>query len=468
MILAHEWCTFWHSTRTMNKKFLLFYMLLAFSGSAVHAQKSWTLDACVAYALEHNLQLNNLNYATESNRESYRQSYRNLLPSVSAGSNYSILYGRSIDPNTNAVVNSDFFSNNYNLGANLDIFNGFQKLNSITASKLLYHAAKEDAENEKYLLAFRVMTGFYNVMYYQEQIKIAKGQFEISSGNIKLVKREIDLGVKAGADLYEAQSVLEGDKLALIQAENNYKTARLSLMQEMNLESAEDFSIDTSANELMTGRSEKSDLITDSIYREALDFIPTIKSGEYRLGAAKSEVAKSRGKLFPSLTFFTGYSTGYYETNVNDIGNIIPFRNQIRDNASKYVGLSLSVPVFEAWSRRSAVKQQKIALLEAKNNLDIRKQELNKLIRQLVQDYTAGMAEYEQTQQNVLAQSMAFEIAQKKYSKGMISILELNQVKNAFAKAQNENLQVMSKLKVQEKTIDFYRGLPVFNINTNN
>ena len=451
----------------MNKTFLLFYILLWLSSAAVHSQESWTLDTCVSYALEHNLQLNNLEYDTQSTRETYRQSYRNLLPSVAAGSNYGISYGRSVDPNTYTFVNSDFFSNDYNVRANLDIFTGFQKLNSIAASKFLYKAAKADALNEKYLLAFRIMTNFYNVGYYEDQIKIAKEQLAISSNNVKLVKRQIDLGVKAGADLYEAQSVMEGDKLALVQAENNYKTARLSLMQEMNLEASEDFSISNTLENLGSEPIQESGFTSDSIYQGALDFIPTIKAGEYRVDAAKKAVAKSRGRFFPSLSLFSSYSTGYYELNVDDLGILIPFRDQLKNNASKYVGFSLNVPIFEAWNRRSAVKQEKITLLKEKNNLNLQKQELNKLIQQLVQDYVAGSAEYEQSRQNVLAQSLAFEIAQKKYSKGMISIIELNQTKNAFAKAQNENLQVLSKLKVQSKTLDFYRGLPVFNIDTN-
>jgi outer membrane protein TolC len=57
-----------------------------------------------------------------------------------------------------------------------------------------------------------------------------------------------------------------------------------------------------------------------------------------------------------------------------------------------------------------------------------------------------------------------FEIAQKKYDKGLISTIDLFQTKNFYTVAQNENLQLRLKLKVQKKTLDFYLGLPVFNI----
>jgi len=37
--------------------------------------------------------------------------------------------------------------------------------------------------------------------------------------------------------------------------------------------------------------------------------------------------------------------------------------------------------------------------------------------------------------------------------------------KNLFASAQNENLQVTLRSEINRSTLDFYRGLPVFNIN---
>jgi outer membrane protein TolC len=72
--------------------------------------------------------------------------------------------------------------------------------------------------------------------------------------------------------------------------------------------------------------------------------------------------------------------------------------------------------------------------------------------------------EYEQSEQKVEAQNLAFVIAQKRYEKGLINALELFTTKTLFASAQNENLQVRLRSEVNKSTLDFYRGLPVFNI----
>ena len=91
--------------------------------------------------------------------------------------------------------------------------------------------------------------------------------------------------------------------------------------------------------------------------------------------------------------------------------------------------------------------------------------ELKQTIQQLVQEYSALQTEYEQSNQIMESQNLAFTIAQKRYEKGLISALELFTAKNLFASSQNENLQVRLRAEVNKSTLDFYRGLPIFSIN---
>lgn len=449
----------------MNYKNKIIFFLLILVSLQAYSQEAWSLDDCVAYAIEHNLDLNDFKYNRDSGKETYRQSIRNLLPSINASSDYNIRYGRSVDPNDNSFVNTDFFSNSYSLNSSVDLFQGFQKLNSIKASKFLFKATQEEVLQQKYLLAFRVMSAFYDIQFMEGLLTISKEQEEVSQNNYDLVKRQVELGQKAGADLYEAESALLADKLLVTQSENNLAAANLSLIQEMNLAGTSLITIKT--NEIGTiDKNEVSVRNQDSIYNKATQFVPIIKAQELRAKAAKKEVAVARGDLYPSLSFFAGYGTGYFETNTNpDTGGIIPFRTQIKDNASQFVGLSLSIPISNGWSARSRVKQQKVALKRADNNLNVQKQELYQLIQQLVQEGSALTSEVQQSAQRMKAQGLSFKIAQKRYEKGLINAIELYQAKNLLANAQNENLQVRLRLKVNESTLDFYRGLPVFNIN---
>lgn len=432
-------------------------------GARTAAQETWTLEECVAYAIDNNLALNDVEYTEDSSRESYRQSVRNLLPSVSGFANYNKSYGRSEDPNTSAIVTTDFFSNNYALSSSIDLFRGFQQWNAIKAAKFIREAAGEEVLQEKYLLAFRVMSAFYNIRFNQGLLEISKEQEQISQNNYDLVKRQIELGLKAGADLYEAESQLFSDKLTVTQAKNSLADAQLTLIQEMNLTGTRSIELQTSLDEISVG-SDSSVTDGDSIYNAAENFIPGIKAQELRAKAARKQVGVARGALFPALRMNAGYATGYYETRINDAGDVIPFRDQFRDNASRFFGFSLDIPISDQWSRRSEIKQQKIARLRAENNLDLERQQLYQQIQQLVQNHNSFQAEYEQSSKKVESQRAAFIIAQKRYEKGLINSLDLSLAQNQFATAQNENLDVRLRLIVNEKTLDFYRGLPVFDI----
>jgi outer membrane protein TolC len=428
------------------------------------AQQKWSLDECVAYALEHNLQLKDFKYNAASNKETYKQSIRAILPNINASTNYVISFGRAEDPNTGTFVTQDFFSNSYNLNGSIDLFQGFQKINTIKASKFLYKATMEEATHQKYLLAFRVMQAFYDIQFFEGLLAISNEQQAVSQTNYDLVEKQIELGLKAGADLYEAESLLLTDKLNVTQSKNQLAAAKLSLIQAMNLENETDIDIQVDLKEIAS-KTELNTVQTATIFSEAKNFIPLIKAQELRTKAAKKQLASERGNLYPSLELFAGYRTGYFETTVDSLGLTIPFREQFRDNASEFIGVGLSIPLTNAWSRRSRVKQQKIAYKRAQNNLDIQEQELQQTIAQLVQEYNSLLVELEQSNQKVEAQSLAFEIAQKRYEKGLINALELFTAKNLFASAQNENLQVRLRSEINKSTLDFYKGLPVFNIN---
>lgn len=445
------------------KKGKLFFPLLLIT-MYVSGQEKWTLDDCVSYALEHNLTLLDFQYLENSEKESYKQSIRNLLPRVNGSADYNIRYGRSTDPYTNDIINTDFFSNSYSMGASIDLFQGFQKINTIKARKLLFRASKETAQQQRFLLALRVMKAYHDIQFYEGLLAISQEQLTISEANFKLAKKQIELGLKAGADLYEAESLLYTDQLDLTQNENLLQAAKLSLIQEMNLENTNTLEL----NPIVPNNMAESDMETDSIYGSARDFVPLLRAQRYRAEAAKKELAVTRGRLYPSLSFATGYGTGYYETTRDTMGLTIPFKNQITDNASRYIGFSLNVPIFNAWSTRSAIKQQKIALDRELNNLKIQEQEIFKAIQQLVQENEALKVEHLLSEKQIMAQGQAFEVAQKKYEKGLFTFMELGLAKSMYATAQNKNLQVKLLLQINRNTLSFYQGLPVFNINSIN
>ena len=451
------------TVKNMNIKIYI-TALFFFTTASTLAQKAWTLDECVAYAIENNLQVKNSSYTKDASKETYRQSVRNLLPNVNAFTDYRINTGLTEDPQTGVLVNREFNNANYSLSANVDVFQGFQKLNAIKAAKYILRASEEDIVQEKFLLAFRVMSAYYDIKFNEGLVANSLEQQDISQTNYDLVKRQVELGLMAEADLLEAESNLLNDKLLVTQNQNILALSKLTLLQEMNLTDTNDINLQLE-EESNQEASVNQEVTVDSLYATARTFVPIVKSQEYRVKAAKKQLQSTRGTLYPSLRVVAGMSSRFSETNTDDNDDVVPFSDQIGENFARFVGAELSIPLTNGWSNRSRVKQQKIAYLQAKNNLKLQEQELFQLIQQLVQTHDALVVELGQSNKRVEAQEIAFQIAQKRYEKGLINAIELFQAKNLFGTAQNENLQVSLRLKVNESTIDFYKGLPIFNIN---
>jgi outer membrane protein TolC len=430
----------------------------------VSAQKSWTLNNCIQYAIEHNLSTKNSIYASAISKEIAQQSKRDFLPSISLNSGYNIRFGRSIDPNTNDVINTKSFSNNYSTGTSIDLFNGFLKWNNLSRSKLLYQASKENLLQVKHKLAFQVMDAYFNILFQQGLLQIAKEQYELSLLNSKMVHAKIKLGLKAKSEVYDLESTIATEKLNVIRTRHLLEEAQLFLIQLLNLNVQKiKLAVNSDTQFIIENKNIST---TKKLFNNAIQFLPGVKSQELRAKASQKSLAMIKSGLYPRLSFNTGISTAYYQTKRNQLGNTIKFMDQIQDNVNKYVSFSLNIPITNNGRNRSNVKKAKIELEQATISLEQKKQEVYKIIQLILQKNTALKAENELQQHNVKSKEMAYSISLKKYQKGLLNLYELQQAKNRFSEAKATLLRITIQLRIQKKTIDFYNGIPVFNINT--
>lgn len=425
--------------------------------SNLMAQEKWTVEQCISYGIEKNLRLKSLDYEQASRSENYRQSIRDLLPEVNAGADYGINYGRSVNPNTNDIINTEFSSNNYSLNASMSLFNGFQNQNRIKTAQLLKKASQKDSDQEKYMLSLRIMDAYYQVVFLKKSLELAEEQFAIATNNFTLVQKQIELGLKAGAELYEAKAILATDELSLKQQQNALKLAMLKLKQEMNYDGTE---LELKDSDWSLQQLDMNQFELHSLYAESQQSFPLLQAQQLRVQAADKQLKVARSVYSPSLNAFASYGSGYFETNMNaESGKVIPFRQQLRDNAFTFVGISLNIPISSPWTNRSTVQLQKIELLQAKNQQKIAEQEVFQNIERLIEERTLLMATQEQINLQVETRAKVLEIAQKRYQKGMVNAIELSQAKVGYASAKNDAIQIEMKILINHSTLQLYKGV---------
>lgn len=432
-------------------------LLLCFIGFTTVSQEKWTLNRCIRYGVDNNLTVQNAAISEDIADISLKQTKWNYLPEIYAGSSAGMNYGRSIDPSTNAVVKTSFFGNSYYLSASLPLFSGFSQLNKMAYQRFLSLSAENKHVKLEDEIAFTVMNAFFDVVYYDELLSIADEQRELSKLNLRKTEILVTTGLKSEADLLEVKANVEKDELFYIQSKNYLEAAQINLRKAMNL------GLDTRL-ELEKPPDSVFVISTDDVNHEMLfqnyaQWSPELNSYENEWKASLKKVGISRSAYYPLASLEASYGTGYYETNKDSSGKTYAFSNQFRNNESKYVGLSLTIPIFTKNQVRLSVREAKLASEQSKNMLDKAKQDLQLEIVENVNSMIAASRELKQAQNQLEADKLAFEAAQKKYDRGMIGVVDFYTAKNRLSTTRGQALRARLTLEIKKRTIDFYKGI---------
>ena len=381
------------------------------AGYNLKAQQKWTLNQCISFAVQNNVNLKEYEIQEKLSSENLKQSKRNLLPGLSASANAGLSFGRSVDPITNDYVTTQFFNNNYNFASSIILFDGFRLQNQIKYEKFRKQQSEYNHLNAIDDLAFSVMTAFFDVIYYEGMLVIAREQVEASKLNLKTTEKQVEVGLKARSDLLEMRANLEFEELNQIQIENNIKTAVLQLKQHMNLISSEKLELVSVPESVFSMQN----VNPQNLFDQFTKWSPHYQSFEASLKASEKNLSLNKSGLFPYISARGAINTAYSETNRRQGNEIVEFREQLKNNKNQYLGASMNIPVFSRWLNRSNVKRAKLQLEQAKTLLESERQRLFFEMTNNLNDLEALYKEFNQFEKQKEADTLAFRAAEKKF-----------------------------------------------------
>ena len=469
----------------MGKKlFFILFLLISFNFQGL-TQEKWTLQQCVDYGIQHNIQVQQQALNTKMSQNNYFQSKMALFPNLNFSGNHNYSEGRTVDPYTNSFSANVSHNDNFSLNSSVTLFNGFQLLNSVKQKKLQWLAGLSDIDKAKNDLALNIATAYLQVLFNEENEEINQEQVELNKEQVKRTKTLLDAGSVAEGSLLDAQAQLANAQLQLINADNQVTMSILSLKQMMNLDSIPDFQV--YRPEIDNISSEVLLMNIDTIFREALDFLPQMKSANLTVSSNEASLAAARGGLSPRIYLSGSYSTGYsdartrgtYNPVVQPIGYVpstgetvygssfvytpekYPFNDQMKDNASKSISVGISIPIFNNWQIQTQISNAKISVINARLSMQNTRQQIYKDIQQAYTDAVASYKKYQAATKSLIAQKKSFAYMQKKFDVGLINVFDFNTAKNNLFKAKSELLQAKYEYIFKLKILDFYRGHPL-------
>ena len=116
-------------------------LALAFLGASSQV-KEWSLEDCINYALDNNIDIKKQVLMVENQKAEKLQSYLIMLPDLNAGATHGSNWGQTVDRYTNQFATTRVQSNNFDLGTQRNLFQGLRQINTISQAKLDYEASQ--------------------------------------------------------------------------------------------------------------------------------------------------------------------------------------------------------------------------------------------------------------------------------------------------------------------------------------
>lgn len=420
----------------------------------VNAQKKWSLEECVTYAIENNISVRQANNALLSNDQDIIAAKGNFLPFLGINGSQRMNLG-NVQVFDGEFVDRTFHSSNFGLNISQTIFNGFRNTNVYRQSLINKAANLEEFKRIKDNVSLTVVNSYLNVLLNKENLIIAEAQYDFSIEQLQLVKELVEAGVQPQANVFDAEASLANDSQQLTVAENSYTLAILSLSQVLqvpfNSFDIQIIDLDPPTQQLMY-----NDI--SSILDYAFKNRSEIKVAEKNIEAAKLGKEISKSGFYPSVSLSYGLNTG---ANFSNLTNDNSFFQQINDNRGHSFALNLNIPVFSRFQNQTALAKAKIQVENSNLALEQAKVDLESNIQLAFNDAKAALKSYISSNKSVIARQLSFDNAKERYSIGALNSLDLEQNRTQLVNSQSSLIQAKYDFIFKSKVLDFYLGKPL-------
>jgi len=428
---------------------------LGFSLSAkAQAQEVLTIQQAVDRMLQNNLTIKQGALNINTLAVNLEQSKAALYPTLNGNSSNSLSFGRGLNTTTFQVVNQKYLQSSGSLATSVNIFGGFTLINQIRQNKILLEAGNSNLDKVKNDLILQVVTAYFQIVYNDDLLKASKEQLAVAGETLTREETLMDAGNKTLADVSQAKAQFATAELNVTNAQNALTISYLTLSQlmEMRSETANYVVVAPTFQDIVT--AQKNYAIND-VYKSSLEIFPDIKLAKLNTEAAKKAIDVARGGYSPvvSLNGGIGSSYSYIYDSPND-----NFSKQIGDKFNQYVGLGVTIPIFNGLLVHSNVKRAKINYEDYKIQEQLAKNNLNKVIAQAIADLRAADSRYKSNENTFNAQKDAFNVIEQRYNVGLVNSLDYNTSRTNRNKAETDFIQAKYDLLFRSKVIDYYLG----------
>lgn len=476
-------------TRCIKLGILLLHGIVSFAQSIPTGPiEKWDLPKCVEYALKNNISVRQADLQIRFAQLDWQQSKWGQYPSATFSNSLGYSAGRNQDPTTFSLITTGYVFNNYSLQAGADLFNWFTKKNTIEARDLNVKATEAGVEKAKNDVALNVAVAYLQVLLAREQINLAKSKLAQTRSQLESTRKQVDAGKLPELNAVNLESLYESDSSSLISAGTAALQSLLQMKALLNIDPAAPFDIVAPAVELIPVES-LANLQPDAVYLLATANMPQQKVDQLNILSAKKMVEVSRGAMYPTFSLFGSLGSTFNnkameiksKTQLNTaIGSVtvggtpyqvfplspfdiytfgkIGYFNQLNQNFRQSVGLTISVPILNGGSLRTAWQRSKLNVKQYELQQEKNSFTLKQDIYTAYNDAVSAMQKFNANRKAVEFSRKAYDYATKRYDLGLLSTYDLITTQGNLALAESQLLYSQYDYVFKMKLLEFYKG----------
>jgi len=424
---------------------VLLYLLI-FICVGVNAQDTLRLDLdqCVETALKSNPQILQSEFYREMSEKDVTIAFSNFLPNVNAsmGYNHSTLGPSSqlrIDTRSGILVplqpdEIKSWSSSADATISQTLFNGGYNFYNLSQAKNMDKSAKYSLEATKQEIIYRVKERYYNLLKQEQLLQVQHKALESAKESLRLSRTLFTVGKASKSDELQAQVLKDQAELAVIEQENILSIAHSSLNHVLGFDVNKVIKI-----------SDNFDIQEIVItYEKAAEsgrmYNPNLIKSQYDLKASQNYIGMATSSYLPNISIYAGYSWRH-----QDFSRIENWRDE---DYNWYSGISLSIPIFQGFSRIANVSKAKLNYnynqeiqIQLQKDIDLELKESYFLLHQAKKKIAVTEVAVESAATNL-------KLMQEKFRIGSGTMLDITVAQVSDVEAQSNRIQALYEYKL--------------------
>ena len=417
--------------------------------------KQWTLQECIDYALQNNIQINKMSLQKLSAHEDVLQSKAALFPSLSASTSHSVSYtpwvesGISSDGYSRSSIDKTYYNGSYGINANWTVWNGNQNRNTIKLNKLAEEKAELDSATQARTIQEQIVQYYVQILYTTEAVKVNQESLKTSQKNEERGQEMYKVGMMSKADLAQLTAQRAQDEYNIVASETQVKNYKRQLKELLQL-TTEDFDVAIPASTDEMALQAIPSL--RSVYDAALENRPEIKSYQNAIEQSDLNIKIAKASKLPSLSMTAGVNTS--TTTMSSYN----WANQMKYNFASGAGLTLSIPIFDNRSTKTAVNKAKISKQSSLLDLKNEQTTLYSTIENYWLQAQNNQDQFKAARKSTESAQTSYELLSEQFRLGLKNIVELMTGKDNLLTAQQNELQAKYLAILNIDLLNFYKN----------